>query len=90
MEVASKHLTQAHGLEMKCGRRDGKSGWLRAHMDHDVTFQSWMAHDIHHSWLVVVAEGKDIGRESSGAMLGQVPIFPAEPALHIAVLDRRL
>ena len=39
---------------------------------------------------MVAAKGKDMGRESSSAMLKQVPILPAETALHIAVPDLHL
>ncbi|KAH7109557.1 hypothetical protein B0J13DRAFT_663535, partial [Dactylonectria estremocensis] len=51
LELLSRHLKKLHKDRIKktCARGNQ---WLRDHIEDNLTFQSWKANDIHHSWIV--------------------------------------
>ncbi|KAH7147075.1 hypothetical protein B0J13DRAFT_405209, partial [Dactylonectria estremocensis] len=51
LELLSRHLKKLYKDKIKKTGARGNQ-WLRDHIEDNLTFQSWKANDIHHSWIV--------------------------------------
>ncbi|KAH6985327.1 hypothetical protein EDB80DRAFT_821764 [Ilyonectria destructans] len=73
LELLSRHVKKSHRLEIR--KTDGKGKrWLRDQIEDKLTFQSWKANDIHHSWIVSTGNTQSgQGTTSSSLLLQAAP-----------------